>query len=38
MSSLTLSHEGKVVYSHAFGRAQVAPAVPATCARPRATG
>jgi D-alanyl-D-alanine carboxypeptidase len=30
MGSLTLSHEGKVVYSHAFGQAQLASAVPAT--------
>jgi D-alanyl-D-alanine carboxypeptidase len=30
MGSLTMSHAGQVVYSHAFGQAQVAPAVAAT--------
>ena len=30
MGSLALSHEGKVVYSRAFGEAQVAPPTPAT--------
>lgn len=30
MGSLALSHDGKVVYSHAFGYAQVEPKVPAT--------
>ena len=32
MGSLAISHEGKVVYSHAFGLAQVAPRVLATTA------
>lgn len=30
MGSLALSHDGKVVYSHAFGYAQLEPKVPAT--------
>ena len=30
MGSLAVSHAGQVVYSHAFGQAQLAPAVPAT--------